>query len=658
MARKKVILVQPIGFHSAVEKAADELASYLPRLADVEAHVLPALKAVAAERSPHIVLGVSDDLSGIGLGKLPKPHDLDDALAIIPRDGRLYLTGSNPRSVLFAAYRLLEELGAVFLRPGPDGEVLPRKKRLVLPQRPVREIASCRHRGLCIEGAPRLEHVLDLLDWMAKKKMNGFQLQFRHSGVFWRRGYGALVAGAAARTKRLTEDDCLTLDDRVIARVKELGMLLHRVGHGWTAYAVGLPGLNWEKTKRKPPKGKQQWLAQVNGKRDVWEGVPLNTELCYADPEARRALVAEVVEYARRHPEVDILHFWLSDAMNNKCECARCRRKTPSDWYAVLVNEVSSKLKAEGISTRVLFLAYLDLLRPPERERITGDNVAFMFAPITRCFRHALADTRCAEDFDTSRPALNRCRLPRTNRGHADLARMWKKLGLRDTFLFDYHLGGAGLSDGLGKDIGAVMARDIRDLDALGLNGYVGCHHVRVFYPLPYLPNVMADMLWNTRQSVPAHRRRIMSAAFGSHAREVEEFFAATVRAFRAGPDYGHGIVSAGTRGARRRLSDILALAEGARRRFAAAGKREKDGVVRQSLGLAAVHAEHIAFIARAHLAALDRNKQRIAKLRADYEIRLPKILQQYGAFIDPMIAHKVRGAFRNAERAAGEREA
>ena len=93
---------------------------------------------------------------------------------------------------------------------------------------------------------------LNLLDWMAKKRMNAFQLQFRHSGVFWRRGYGGIELAAQGQASTLSEEDCLGLDDRVIARVAELGMTLHRVGHGWTTYTLGLSGLNWERSRRQP----------------------------------------------------------------------------------------------------------------------------------------------------------------------------------------------------------------------------------------------------------------------------------------------------------------------------------------------------------------------------------------------------------------------
>ncbi|UCH34127.1 MAG: DUF4838 domain-containing protein [Armatimonadota bacterium] len=653
MPRKKTISIQPVGFEAPIEIAARELASYLPRLADVSANALPALRASPADPAVDIVLGTSEHLTGLGLRGLPRPHDLDDALAIIPWDGRLYLTGSNPRSVLFAAYRLLEELGIVFVRPGPNGEVLPRRKRLVLPKRPIREQASYRHRGICIEGSPRLEHVLGLLDWMAKKKMNAFQLQFRHSGVFWRRGYHlSPEMDETSRATQLTDEDCYALDDRVIARVKELGMMLHRVGHGWTAFVLGLPGFDWEKSDLRAPREKQSWMADVKGKRDIWS-VPINTELCYSNPQAFEALVAEVVTYAARHPEVDILHFWLSDSYNNKCECADCRKKSPTDWYVMLVDAVARRLREERLSTRVLFLAYVDLLWPPDEAQVTTDNVTFMYAPITRCFRHALNDRKCDEAYDRGRPKLNECALPKTNRPQADIARAWKKAKLPDTFLFDYHLMWAGWRDGLGQDIGRVMARDMKDLAALGLNGFMSCQNTRAFYPLPHCPNAMADMLWNEALPEQRHREKIMSAAFGRHARQVEDYFARVNKAFRVGPDYEHKLLDPDSPGALRKLHGLAKLAERAQLRFSGLVKKEKDPVVRESVALIAVHAEHIARIARAYVAALEGDGDRVAAMRAEYEARLPAILREFSPFIDPLVAGPMQQAFDIAEQAA-----
>ena len=657
MAAKAKIIIQPLGFDAPTARAAAELCSYLPKLAPVTAEALLPLGSIPANSPAAIVLGTAEHLAGLGLGRLPSASGLRDALAIVPKNGKLCLAGSNARSVLFAAYRLLEELGVVFLRPGPGGEVLPRKSRLSLPKRPIREEASYRNRGICIEGYPRLEHVLDLLDWMAKKKMNAFQLQFRHAGVFWRRGYReSAEMPASIRAKALSEDNNIALDDRVIARMRELGMMLHRVGHGWTAMALGYAGIDWNETPTHTlPASKRDWLALVKGKRAFWRDEPTNTELCYSNDAAREAFIQSVMTYARQHSEVDCLHVWMSDAINNRCECNACRKHGPSDWYIMIIEEIARRVKEEGLPTRIVFLAYFDLLWPPEKTPITADNVVFQYAPMGRCYRHALSDPKCDVESDLSRPKLNESPRLGGNRGAAAVVRMWKKLELPDSFLFDYQGWEAIWRDGLGQDIGRSMAQDMKDLASLGLDGLISCQCVRAFYPLPYFPSTMADTLWNRRTAPAAHRRKIMSAAFGKYAAPAEKYFAQMVRAFRVGADHEHRTVleDAGAKH-RARLEKIAPFAEQSARGFSSLAKREKDPVVRTSLRLLAVHAEQAARIARIHLAGLDGDRKALKKMRADYEARLPRILGDFSPWIDPKIAEPVREALWRAESLAG----
>jgi hypothetical protein len=640
MRTSRRVVIQPVGFEAPVAVAAAELARYLPQLAPVAVEVLPPREAAPKESKAQIVLGTSFHLLlGLGLRNLPAPSAWDDAFAIIPKAGVLYLAGSNPRSVLFAAYRLLEALGAVFLRPGRNGEVLPKRKALRLPQRPIREKASYRHRGICIEGSPRLEHVLDILDWMAKRRMNAFQLQFVHSGVFWKRGYqqSPEVEGTVWG-EWMPKWDSEALDDRVIARAKELGMMIHRVGHGWTAATVGLDGTSWEKTEQRPPASKRQWLAEVNGKRRLWGEVPANTELCYSNPEVRAAFVETVMRYARQHSEVDLLHVWLSDAYNNKCECAGCRAKSPSDWYVELVNAIGQRLKDEGLPMRIVFLGYVDLLWPPQQARLTADNVTFMYAPITRCFRHALDDAKCDAGESAARPALNECRLPRTNRAYAEVMREWTKLGPKDTFLFDYHNIWVVWQDGLGFDVAEVMAQDMADLAGLGLDGFMSCQAIRAFYPTPYLAMAMADGLWNRRLPRKQHRRAVMEAAFGEQAALVEEYLGQLVKMVRLGKDYEHDSRLQPGRGSREELTAVARFAARHQQQFAKLAKSATSEVIRTSLEIMAVHADHAARLARARIAANEGDKKALEKMRAEYEAYLPGVLARYAPWVDPLI--------------------
>ena len=41
------------------------------------------------------------------------------------------------------------------------------------------------------------------------------------------------------------DDEALALDDQVIVSMKQRGLVLHRVGHGWTSAAFGMPRSGW-----------------------------------------------------------------------------------------------------------------------------------------------------------------------------------------------------------------------------------------------------------------------------------------------------------------------------------------------------------------------------------------------------------------------------
>ena len=655
MRKGEALLVQPVGFDYAVEHAAAELVKYLPQLAPVTVGALPVLGSLPKDTPARIVLGTSASLAGAGIGALPKPDDLDDALAIIPRAGRLYLVGSNARSVLFAAYRLLEELGVVFLRPGPGGEVIPGRSSLSLPKRTIREAASYRHRGICIEGSPRLEHTLDVLDWMAKKKMNTFQLQFRHAGVFWRRGYNqSPEMDARTRQRRLSEDDCVTLDDRVIARCKQLGMIVHRVGHGWTAATLGYQGIDWNETPTGPVPAKMQpWLAQVGGKREFFRNEPTNTELCYSNLEAREAFMQTVMVYARQHPEVDALHVWLSDATDNKCECDDCRKYTPTDWYMQLVNELGRRFEAEGMKTRIVLLGYFELIHPPEKVPLKARNSIFMYAPMGRCYRHHIADEKCGETQDISRPPLNAFRPLGGNRTVAALAKLWKSENPPDTFLFDYHMWAAVWDDGFGMDLGDVMAQDMKDMKELGLNGLVSCQCIRAFYPHPSMAAAMADVMWSRSTTVAPHRKKIMSAAFGKHSKEVETYLAALAKATRVGPTYQHHTIFSAPKERAAEIKQAAAIADKARKRFSSAARAERSAVINTSLELIALHAEQAGRIANAYLAGMKGDKKALVRMRSEYDRRLPEALGRFSPWVDPKLGGPVHEAFWAAERLA-----
>ena len=667
----KMIRIVPIGFHSAVAIAADELGRYLPRLAPLACRVLAGQSCPPETPGTQILLGTSEHLNPKGLRGVPGLSDSDDAFLIKESRTALYLIGSNPRSVLYAAYHLLEHFGVRFIRPG--SEVIPRRKRISWKGLHISQSASYPHRGICIEGAARLEHVLGILDWMAKKKMNTYQLQFRHSGVFWRAGY-ALQAGEKAQSpkasrsskpltdqdcypldktvvqrwlqlgfnlhgkKTLTDQDCYALDERVIQRCHELGFSVHRVGHGWTSATVGTVGMNWLRTKRHVPRSLQPYVALVNGKRDFFYGLPSHTEICYSNPAARDAFATEVVQYARTHSEVDVIHTWRSDGYNTNCECDACARKSPSDWYVILINEICERLDSQGLPHKIVFGAHGDSLWPPRKQRLKHRRAILMFAPSDRCFVHPLTDAQCTEDVCLDQPPLNRTVLFQRNSSYAAVAKSWRGKHRSQGLTFDYHLIFCWI-DGWGCDVGRVMAQDMKHLHKLGLDGMIACRAQRCFWPHTHTMHAMADMLWNRSRSVAAHRRKVFADTYGRAAKLALEYWDGVVKKTTSGRSYDHkNVFSVTEPTTASKLDNLTAWLSKMQRTLTSAAGRLREPVHRDSLRLLTAHASLTLSLVAARLAALEGSRKKFDKARAQARKTMANTIRNFDLWVDPRV--------------------
>lgn len=171
---------------SAVRFAARELRRVLQAATGSDARIRKRRKYRPAG-GPAIWLGLFEDFPE----QIP-PDFTDDATddAVVVRMGAEggLIAGSNPRSVLLGVYRYLTQLGCRWVRPGKNGERIPQLDG-ALPNVDIAEKASCRHRGICIEGAVSYEHVRDLVDWLAKLGFNEYFIQFREGHHFFHRWY-------------------------------------------------------------------------------------------------------------------------------------------------------------------------------------------------------------------------------------------------------------------------------------------------------------------------------------------------------------------------------------------------------------------------------------------------------------------------------------
>ena len=503
------------GKHRTLTFAARELAKYLGKATRTTVAVS---RQTPKRRGQLFRIGLCEEF------KLKPPTAAgNDADWICVRrcTGGYILTGSNPRSVLYAVYRYLHELGFRWIRPGRRGEIIPRIKTSIARGVSINETASYPYRTICIEGACSQQHVIDLIDWMAKHRMNGYFVQFDYGTCFFERWYKHLPNRYMKREKCHPPK----IIERIIRQLQKRSMRFERMGHGWTCAPLNIAAEGWETTNLQLPPSKRHWLAKINGKRQLWRGVPLNTNLCYSNPKVRHSMSDAIVEYAIAHDEVDVLHLWLADGSNNNCECAECRKARPADFYVHLLNELDEKLTAAGLDIRIVFLIYVDLLWPPQRARIANqDRFILMFAPITRSYTESFADSQPL-NAKMSPYVRNKLSMPHNVHVNIQYLHEWRRIFTGDGFDFDYHLIWSCYRDPNMISISRVLHKDMQNLQTIGLHGMNSCQNQRMSFPHNLPMDVMARTLWNKRTPFRTIMTDSFNDAYGQDGALVAEFF-------------------------------------------------------------------------------------------------------------------------------------
>ncbi len=500
-----------IGSSPVVEFAALELAKHLEKTCG---RAISIKKADTYDSGDicSLWVGLSDDIGGLNMPKVADP-EWDDAVYVETSGLSGVIAGNNPRSTLQAVYRYLRELGWRWVRPSEDGERVPKIECLSARSVCVAEAASSRHRGICIEGSVSYENLKDTIDWMPKVGFNSYFTQFRESFTFFDRWYSH-ENNPAMLPEKFTVEDARRFLDMATDEMKLRGLIYHAVGHGWTCEPIGVPGLGWEKMTEAIPDETREMLAMVDGKRDFFGGVALNTNLCTGNPKVRQLMVDDIVKYLTEHPKVDVLHFWLADGVNNTCECDLCKDTSPADFYVMMLNDLDSKLTRAGIDAKVVFLIYLDLMWPPEKEKIANpDRFKLMFAPISRTW---------SVPFDPYHPipapkpfVRNKLALPSDVQENLSFLREWEKLAKFDTFDFDYHLMWAHVKDPGYCDIAAVLHRDAQVLGDIGLDGFMSCQVQRCWLPSGLPMIALGRTLWDKTLTMDEIESDYFSSAFG-----------------------------------------------------------------------------------------------------------------------------------------------
>lgn len=459
-----------------------------------------------------------------GLPKAAQVEDplVDDGICMDVQNGVGYITGTNERSVLIGVYRFFREAGCMFVRPGREGEYIPKQNSMAL-RICISETAAYRHRGICLEGSNSYENVVDMIDFAPKLGFNAYFTQlFRPAFTFdrWYSHSGNSEILPAPISNATIDAFVEAYSEQIALR----GLHHHRIGHGWATKILGITSGAWHEQNEEAEVNpeRRNLIAYINGQRKLFKGSGIDTNLCYSDPEVQSLLAEEIVKYAKANPDTRYLHFWLADQLNNQCECETCQKRRPSDFYVDMLNKMDARLTEEGLDTKIVFLIYLDLLWEPETARIHNqDRFVMMFAPIRRSYSVPMAS-------DTGRKQIpyrrNGFRNPQEAGGALPYLKAWQEQFHGDSFIFDYHYMWDYVNDpGTLRSV-QIMAKDVEDFRKLGLNGFMSCQNQRVFMPNGLGMHMIGNTLWTGKDNFREQAAEYYAAAYGADGQSCMTF--------------------------------------------------------------------------------------------------------------------------------------
>lgn len=424
--------IYKITSHPVIDFAAEELKRYLrmmmPRCGEISIAFDPA--ATTGFR-----LGLMEHF-GLSTEEA-EDLQLDDILHMETDEHGGILAGSNPRSVLLAVYKYLTLNGCRWLYPGVDGEYIPIK---AIEPVSYHKMADCRYRGQCNEGAESQQAMLETIDFSPKIGLNVYMLEFDNPKIYYDWYYDHKYNESNREPEPVSADTVLQWKRACEAEITKRGLQFHDMGHGWNAEAFGIGSVGgWNRDEQNPvPEESRQYLAQIAGVRGLRNGVALNTNFCMSNPEARKIVTKTVCDYAQLNCNVDYLHVWLADAQLNHCECDECRKKTPSDWYVVLLNDIDRELTARNLSTRIAAILYSETAYEPTCEHIRNPKrFLLMLGAITRSYT---ASTPKDPKLEQLTPfVLNVSGRMETMDEHVVRAKLWQQFCPSPMIAYEYH---------------------------------------------------------------------------------------------------------------------------------------------------------------------------------------------------------------------------
>ncbi len=493
--------------------AAEELVKYITAMTSQNVEI--------AEESGDIVLGL------LPSGSVKDPL-IDDKFVINIQNGKGEILGSNERSVLLGIYRYLKELGCRFVRPGKDGEVVP--KRQLDGSVKVEETAFYPFRVECLEGAINDELVIDTIRWLPKVGYNAFFIQFVNPFVFYLRLYPGFYEKAGENRDEAVKamfEKTTKMTQNIEREIKRVGLQFHDVGHGYTFEPFGIHYLDAVATRDIPEDKKElvkPYLPYRNGERKVLNGCINWTNMCLSNKELQKMTADWFVKFLKEKPSVDILHIWLGDGANNHCECEECLKLSVSDMYIDFLNEVDAALTAANINTKIVCIQYVNTRYAPRVKKFNNPN-RFILMPAISSDKATGYTTEECKILLPPEDERNNFNPVGGFSAEMKLFKEWREqYPSLPIMFFDYHLYSTHFSDPSYMTVSKVISHDVKMLKEFGANGLVNCKTQRSQFPTSLPVYASGALLCNPERTYEEVTDEYFDAAYGKQAKVVKEY--------------------------------------------------------------------------------------------------------------------------------------
>lgn len=495
--------------------AADELSRYL--------------KTMNPELDADITVGSYDE-TAINLGLLSdfdlsveevKDAMIDDLVDVNIDSLAGYIAGSNERSVLFGVYKYFKSAGCRWTRPGNLGEYIP-KKDMSTHRFVFRKLADHPFRGQAIEGAVSYEHLRDTVYWLPKVDMNLFQIEHVVPYNYMSRWYTHVANTKLPHDDIPYEDYCKYIEALELD-IKKCGLQLHALGHGALLEPLGIRYMS-STYKYDISDETKQAFALVGGKRDIYgEGdkrSPSWTQICMSQEWIQDRVINWIADYLKKKPHIDFLHFWLGDAYNNHCECEECIKKTPTDWYVIMLNKLDEKLTKQGSNAKIVFIMYTDTLWPPIAEKLNNPS---RFIMTTAC---SSSKGYSAKRCEGGMPKWERNKF--TVAGTLDVALTfidaWKPIFDGQRFMYEYLFYTAHYADPGYMTYARKVIGNSKGLHLTGFDGIMSDQTQRCYFPTGLPVSAFGESLFDTTIDSEEYIDQYMRDSFGDDWRDAKEY--------------------------------------------------------------------------------------------------------------------------------------